>query len=564
MKYQTKSWINQLILLVGLAFSTNIAYSQAPVDPIASLPRSLMPARTLASLPAGNFFENIWVDDDNSLIVTNYLAKEVLRWRPSTGFVVEGRIDGHPVSLSKDSDGTRYLAVHGQSFKAGAAMLDSQRIVRLNADGSSEKLLDAPQAKFLNGMAWLSPGRFLIADSLAGTIWLLDVATKSLIPWLEYEDLKSSLPQRMVPGANGIHIVGKQVWVSNSSRRLLMTVTLNEDFTAGEIQRRVEGLPIDDFAVAADGSILAATHRQAVLRLRPNGIHEVIAESADVNDSTAIRFGRGTEADKAYVITSGGAFAGRSETVQLIQLTTNTKAATERAPVLKSSNLDARLVLALKVNNESVQKWLPVPWQVAPVAAGPAQGSNLSLVFIDRLNVQDSTGALDAGGLEKSLVITVPGKHPLTGEVTTFPIRAFSNLPREVPGPYSTSQLAKISRNTQLNTPPEGITTAQENWRVTTASGRSLMLSVTARTSMPSNVLAQASLRSPKPSDFMRIYRVDQYLDWWRSTRPGNADRVIDLQLKSDIEDLAPLVNEQMQVLSVAHVPVYRRQVFLP
>jgi hypothetical protein len=62
----------------------------------------------------------------------------------------------------------------------------------------------------------------------------------------------------------------------------------------------------------------------------------------------------------------------------------------------------------------------------------------------------------------------------------------------------------------------------------------------------------------------MRIYRIDQYLDWWRSTRPGTADRVIDLQLKSDIEDLAPLVNEQMQVLSVAHVPVYRRQVFLP
>ena len=66
------------------------------------------------------------------------------------------------------------------------------------------------------------------------------------------------------------------------------------------------------------------------MRLRLDGKHEVIAESADVNDSTAIRFGRGADASKAFVVTSGGAFAGRSETVQLVQLDTGLTAAAER------------------------------------------------------------------------------------------------------------------------------------------------------------------------------------------------------------------------------------------
>jgi sugar lactone lactonase YvrE len=523
-----------------------------------------MPTRTLASMPAGNFFENLWVDGDGSLLITSYLGREILRWRAAVGLTVEARIDGYPVSIASDSDGARYVAVHGQSFRAGAAVLESQRIVRLNADGSAETVLNAPQAKFFNGMAWLSPGRFLVADSLAGTIWLLDVTAKTLVPWLQHEDLQSSLPQRMVPGANGIHIVGDQVWISNSSRRLLMTVALLPDFTAGALQRRVEGLPIDDFALAADGSILAATHRQAVLRLRTDGKHEVIAESADVNDSTAVRFGRGADAGKAFVVTSGGAFAGRSETVQLVQLDTGTTAAAEREPRRRLSNLDMRLVLALKVSEEAAQKWLPAPWRVAPVTSGPAQGSNLSLIFVDRQQVLDETGALDRGGLERSMIVTVPARHPLTGESTTFPIRAYSTVAREVPGPYGTSATATIAREARVSGEPNGASTSSESWRVATPDGRSLELTASGRIGMPGRVAAHAALRSPTQPGFMRIYRIEQAVDWWRSAVPGSSDRVTALQLHSDIAELMPLLGNQPQVLSLAQIPWYQRQVFVP
>lgn len=556
-----------LAVCAGLWMNSFSTQAQTAPDPIAALPRALMTSRTLASMPAGNFFENLWVDADGSLLITNYLGREILRWRSAVGLTVEARIDGYPVSIASDSDGLRYAAVHGQSFRAGSALLESQRIVRLNADGSSETVVNAPQAKFLNGMAWLSPGRFLVADSLAGTIWLLDIASKSLVPWLQHEDLQSSLPQRMVPGANGIHIVGDQVWISNSSRRLLMTVRLLPDFTAGTLERRVEGLPVDDFALTADGSILAATHRQAVLRLRMDGKHEVIAESADVNDSTAIRFGRGADAGKAFVVTSGGAFAGRNETVQLVQLETGTTAAPEREARQRMSNLDMRLVLALKVSDEAAQKWLPSPWRVAPASSGPAQGSNLSLIFVDRLQVLDSTGALDRAGLERSMIVTVPARHPITGESTTFPIRAYSTLAREVPGPYSTSALASIARESRVtNDPkddPKSPGVASETWRVTTPDG-GLDLVASGSISMPGRVSAQAALRSPTQPGFMRVYRIEQAVDWWRSAVTGSRDRVVTLQLRSDIAELAPLLGSQPQILSVAQVPVYQRQVLVP
>jgi hypothetical protein len=227
------------------------------------------------------------------------------------------------------------------------------------------------------------------------------------------------------------------------------------------------------------------------------------------------------------------------------------------------SNLDMRLVLALKVSDEAAQKWLPSPWRVAPVSSGPAQGSNLSLIFVDRLQVLDSSGALDRPGLERSMIVTVPARHPATGESTTFPIRAYSTLASEVPGPYGTSALAGISRDSRVTNDPNSPGLANESWRVATPEG-ALDLVASASPAMPAPVLAQAALRSPTQPGFMRVYRIEQAVDWWRSAVTGSIDRVMTLQLRSDIAELTPLLGAQPQILSVAQVPFYKRQVLVP
>ena len=165
------------------------------------------------------------------------------------------------------------------------------------------------------------------------------------------------------------------------------------------------------------------------------------------------------------------------------------------------------------------------------------------------------------------MIVTVPARHPITGESTTFPIRAYSTLAREVPGPYGTSALAGIARESRVtNDPkndPKSPGLASESWRVTTPDG-GLDLIVSGSISMPGRVSAQAALRSPTQPGFMRVYRIEQAVDWWRSTITGSSDRVMTLQLRSDIAELAPLLGSQPQVLSVAQVPVYQRQVLVP
>jgi hypothetical protein len=56
------------------------------------------------------------------------------------------------------------------------------------------------------------------------------------------------------------------------------------------------------------------------------------------------------------------------------------------------STLDSRIVLAFKANPAEVQRWLPAPWQIAPVASGASKDANLTLTFVDRLLDLDAEG----------------------------------------------------------------------------------------------------------------------------------------------------------------------------
>ncbi len=54
------------------------------------------------------------------------------------------------------------------------------------------------------------------------------------------------------------------------------------------------------------------------------------------------------------------------------------------AETLVQQNVDTRVVLAFRVGQAGLQRWLPAPWQVDPVATGPSKGASLTVSFIDR------------------------------------------------------------------------------------------------------------------------------------------------------------------------------------
>src|SRR5262249_13882101 len=83
-------------------------------------------------------------------------------------------------------------------------------------------------------------------------------------------------------------------------------------------------------------------------------------------------------------------------------------AARGRAERTVLQNVDHRVVLAFRVNPAPRQKWLPTPWQIAPIAAGPSKDANLTISFIDRLINQDREGKLVATGTTRLAALVVP------------------------------------------------------------------------------------------------------------------------------------------------------------
>src|SRR5215470_8417501 len=110
------------------------------------------------------------------------------------------------------------------------------------------------------------------------------------------------------------------------------------------------------------------------------------------------------------------------------------------------TNVDQRVVIALRVPEAEPQRWLPQPWQSSPVAAGPSKDANVLISFIDRLVNHDADGKLIATGVDRVVSIAIPARNPQTGETAPFAVREFNANVQAVPGPYKTAVPASIIR----------------------------------------------------------------------------------------------------------------------
>src|SRR5690242_20201336 len=95
------------------------------------------------------------------------------------------------------------------------------------------------------------------------------------------------------------------------------------------------------------------------------------------------------------------------------------------AETMVQQNVDTRVVLAFRVNPAALQKWLPTPWQIAPIAAGPSKDANLTISFIDRLVNHDREGKLIATGTTRLAALVVPAKQAESGGTALMDIREF-------------------------------------------------------------------------------------------------------------------------------------------
>lgn len=278
----------------------------APISVLAAPLRAQPAPEILARYPNGTFLENLVVEPDGAVLFTNYFARRIERWSEASGITTLTEVPAHPVSLTALGDGRQALAVHGASFLQGpAALRGTGAVLLLARDGGVQGSIPLPEAIFPNGGVLAAPGRMLLADSAQGRIWAVDIASGEVTPWLDHPLLTPVEGQRN-PGVNGLKRQGDALLVSNSARRSLLRVPLGGG-TPVLVAEMTGG--VDDFAIAPDGTIFAATHATGLARLAPRATTPETIPAPGVEGSTAVALtpdGRGLYALGTGGVTSGG------------------------------------------------------------------------------------------------------------------------------------------------------------------------------------------------------------------------------------------------------------------
>lgn len=283
-------------------------------------PRFIADAKTVAEFPAKTFLENIAVDANDDLFVTNYDDGIIYKVEAASGNFTEfAKTGGNAAGIAFDKHGD--LLVAGSDGK-------KQTVFHLTKTGEITPLIVIEDAIFLNGMTHLTENRYLIADSYKAAIWEIDAEAKTAKIWLSSERLAHARdpfhPVPMFPGANGIKIFGDYAYISSTQQQFLVRVALEENFTAGAAEIFLTNINIDDFAFDANGNIYAATHvYNNVVRISPETVVTVIGEE-NLTGSTALAFGRTAENKEAIFVTSNGGMSFLSlekvETAKIVRL----------------------------------------------------------------------------------------------------------------------------------------------------------------------------------------------------------------------------------------------------
>jgi hypothetical protein len=166
------------------------------------------------------------------------------------------------------------------------------------------------------------------------------------------------------------------------------------------------------------------------------------------------------------------------------------------AETLAESNVENRVFLYFRVNQAELQKWIPAPWQIGAIQAGPAKDANILVVFVHLLLRQGPGGKpLTPTGTSRFVVLAVPAKHAQTGESRVFVIRGYASDHATLPGAYKKNVKATVSREQTLKGENLEQGVATELWEMRSDTG-TMQLRLAYQRGIPSRTKADRKLYS--------------------------------------------------------------------
>jgi hypothetical protein len=176
------------------------------------------------------------------------------------------------------------------------------------------KVADLPTAGFLNGMTTLNvnAGLVLIADSLNGTVYTLNVITGTYKVTIDDAKMKA-LSTAITPlGINGVKIRNGYLYFSNTGNPIFSRIPISSTTgCATGSSSVVASIPqVDDFVFRADGTAWMSQNQIQSESVVKNGVATLVAGnnfSTTLAGVTAGQFGRSTAtANILYLTTNGG------------------------------------------------------------------------------------------------------------------------------------------------------------------------------------------------------------------------------------------------------------------
>jgi hypothetical protein len=191
-----------------------------------------------------------------------------------------------------------------------------------------QKVFDFPEeARALNGSCLIGPHTILVADSMAGLIWRVDLPKDGGTPagrvWLRHESMEY-YPGQMKPeqpGVNGVRYAARlgYLYYTATAKKLFMRVRVNTETkdAIGEPEHVSVGRMADDFCIDENAGVAyLTTHRENTIdcvSLNPaKNSYRFIVAGDPLNEEligpSSAAWGRvpGEYGKVAYVTTDGG------------------------------------------------------------------------------------------------------------------------------------------------------------------------------------------------------------------------------------------------------------------
>jgi hypothetical protein len=285
---------------------------------------------TVAEFPEQFFLENIAVRGDGSLLVTVLNRKEI--WcvpAPGADLPVEPTLvhtfDNTVMGIVETEPDIFYVCAVGPATLeridlrhwTPGAPVDATRVLTFDQSGA-----------VLNGCCLIAPRTILIADSVGGLIWRVDLSDDGLSAgaevWLRHDSMAwdPDNPLNPQPGVNGVRFAPRTnfVYYTSTTRKLFMRVAVDavSQEPAGEPEFVAGGTMADDFCIDEDAGVAyVTTHRENTIDLvplRPNASRIIVAgepftEQLIGPSSAAWARGPADYGRVAYLTTDGGTTA---------------------------------------------------------------------------------------------------------------------------------------------------------------------------------------------------------------------------------------------------------------